>query len=159
MVSFPTFSVCIHSFSSSVVQTPRRRPKPVCFSPLVLLTTFYLSFQGTVMSPSRAFTLTLLYLSLLVAFVNAHDVLQQRGLHDYNMKRAMMRKRAPMPQISGGPVTPLPDGSVVGTSTKGDSDPQSTTTTSTSTSLPPSVSIVIHLFVNTFDTLFRLRLR
>lgn len=67
------------------------------------------------MSPSRALTLTLvLYLSLVVAFVNAHDdPLRQRAHQDYNMKRTMMRKRAPLPQGIGSIINPLPASSVV----------------------------------------------
>ena len=99
------------------------------------------------MSPFRTLAALVLYLSLVVVTANAHnDPLQQRGQHGYNMKRAMVRKRAPLPQASGGPVVgaaPLPATSIVdptSTSSTTQGDPQSTTTTSTSP--PASVSTV-----------------
>jgi len=80
-----------------------------------------------------------LCLSLVVGSVNAHDLLQQRGLHDYNMKRAMMRKRAPLPQGSVGPVVgaaPLP--SVLEPTSTSTTTGDSQSTTSLSTSSPAS---------------------
>jgi len=82
-----------------------------------------------------------LCLSLVVGSVNAHDLLQQRGLHDYNMKRAMMRKRAPLPQGSlGAAVGAAPLPSVLEPTSTSTTTGDSQSTTSLSTSSPASAS-------------------